>query len=191
MRIIGIDPGSRKAGFGIIDLKESGKTLHHVAHGVLYLDVEQDLSVRLKELAMRLSHIVQTYSPNKAALEEVFVNENPRSALILGQSRGAVLAVLGLAGLTVESLAPTRIKNAVTGTGRADKRQVGEMVRILLGLPKVPAQDASDALAVAIASAHAPPQLNGVVTSVRTSKRSSQQALYEIARKQGKLPNLV
>lgn len=189
MRILGIDPGSRKTGFGIVEFEQNRRQFIHIAHGVLYLDVEQNLVVRSRELATRLRAVIVQYAPTHAAIEDIFVSENVRSALMLGQARGVALAVLGLADLSVVSLAATQVKNAVTGTGRADKKQVGEMVKRLLGLEKIPAQDASDALAVAIACAHmrSISNQNASFPIEKMSRRHHQTALLEIARRQGKL----
>src|SRR5688500_4850650 len=150
VRILGIDPGSHKTGWGIVDVE--GTRIVHVDNGVLFLDDSRDLAVRLVDLCHRLNDVVVRYRPDSAAVEDVFVQRGARSALILGQARGAALAVLGLQGLTVRSIPTSQVKARVAGRGRAEKGQVAEMVRVLLGLKEVPFEDAADALAVAIAT---------------------------------------
>ena len=177
MRLIGIDPGSRKLGFGIIDLV--GREHAHIAHGVIRLDVGELLPVRLSELAHRLQLILQEYKPEHAILEDVFAGDNARAALILGQARGAVLALLGFSRIPVSSVSPTTVKSAVAGSGRASKTQVGEMVRVLLKLDKKPAEDAADALAMAICGPRA------VTSPKQSSRKQRRQGLFELARKQG------
>ncbi len=180
MRLLGVDPGSRKTGWGIVDVE--GTRVVHVDNGVLFLDDARDLTIRLVDLVQRLKDVVVRYQPDAAAVEDVFVQRGARSALILGQARGAVLATLGLAGLPVQSIATSRVKLHVAGRGQADKAQVAEMVRVHLGLKEVPFEDAADALAVAICAA-----LGGAgpAAAVKTRKRG-RDALADLARAQGK-----
>ena len=151
VRILGVDPGSRKTGWGVVDV--SGSRVVHVDNGVLMLDDDRDLTVRLVDLAHRLNDVVTTYAPDRAAVEDVFVQRGARSALILGQARGAVLTTLGLRGLKVTPYSTSMVKQRVTGGGRADKLQVAAMVTALLGLPEHPFEDAADALAIALCAA--------------------------------------
>ncbi len=160
MRILGIDPGSAVTGFGVVD-SEAGK-LVHVAHGTLRTPSRAAMVDRLSYLYQAVQAVARDHEPDVAAIEQVFVSANPRSALILGQARGAVLAAVGGRGATVVEYSALRIKKAVTGSGRADKRQVQNMVRRILALDRVPAKDAADALATAICHAHAG-RLGGVV----------------------------
>ncbi|MEI6806831.1 MAG: crossover junction endodeoxyribonuclease RuvC [Myxococcaceae bacterium] len=184
LRIIGIDPGSRKTGIGIIDYDSKSRHATCVLAQVLRLDLEQELPIRMGELAGLLQKIIAEFEPQQAILEDVFVGEHARSALILGQARGAVLAILGLAQIPVISMAPRKVKQAITGSGGADKRQAAEMVRIFLKLDKKPAEDAADALALA---------LSCVLTSSqpeapkRMGSKQKRLALYELAKAQGKL----
>lgn len=150
MRILGIDPGSRKVGFGILDVNKIERTLFCESFGVFRLDVSQDLSLRMKELALRLQFLIREKNPHCMVLEEIFMGENARAALILGQARGSVLATAGLNELTVFNLNALTVKLAITGAGRATKTQVSEMVRVILRLSQKPDEDASDALALAI-----------------------------------------
>jgi crossover junction endodeoxyribonuclease RuvC len=153
MRILGIDPGSRVTGYGIVEKRE-GK-LAHVAHGTLRLRAADSMALRLATLQSGLVEVIQRFEPDRACVERVFVSASPRSALVLGQARGVALAVLGQAGLPVAEYAPGEIKQAVVGTGAARKAQVQAMVRRLLALRRTPAEDAADALAAAICHAHA------------------------------------
>jgi crossover junction endodeoxyribonuclease RuvC len=152
MRILGIDPGSHSTGYGVIE--RDGSELRHVAHGTLR-PRGASLELRLHQLYRLLCEVVAHHAPDAAAVERVFVAQSPRSALVLGQARGAVLAALGGLALPVTEYAPAEVKQAVTGSGRADKRQVALMVRRLLGLAQLDEGDAADALAAAIGHAQA------------------------------------
>jgi len=153
MRILGIDPGSNATGYGVVE--RDGSRLLHVAHGTLR-PRGPTAALRLHQLYQAICEIVRHHEPDAAAVERVFVAQSPRSALVLGQARGAALAALGSLALGVTEYAPAEIKQAVTGTGRADKRQVAVMVRRLLGLDRLPKDDhAADALAAAIGHAQA------------------------------------
>jgi len=153
MRILGIDPGSTATGYGIIERRE-GK-LVHVAHGVVRPLAGTPLASRLDQLYTTLSEVIAQHRPDSSVVEEVFVAASPRSALVLGQARGAILAAVARAGVPVNEYTPARIKRSVTGNGRATKQQVKSMVKRLLSLDRVPASDAADALAAAIAFANA------------------------------------
>ena len=151
MRILGIDPGSRATGYGVIDLERS--KLSRVAGGVIRCG-DDALSERLAQIDRALSAMIAEIQPGVAALESVFAGRNPRSVLLLGQARGVALAACARAGLPTAEHAPTQVKLAVVGHGRADKRQVQKMVQRLLGLAQAPSSDEADALAVAICHAH-------------------------------------
>ena len=151
MRIFGIDPGSRATGYGIVERRD-GETVH-VAHGTLRPDAGAALSDRLAALHAGLSGLIARERPEVAVVEQVFVAANARSALVLGQARGTVLAALGAARIPVHELAPRAIKSAVTGSGGASKDQVQRMVARLLALDAPPPSDAADALAAAICQA--------------------------------------
>jgi crossover junction endodeoxyribonuclease RuvC len=153
MRILGIDPGSTATGFGVIE--HAGGELCHVAHGTLRPPRRAPLPERLACLQRSLADVIADHDPDLAVVERVFVATSPRSALVLGAARGVVLATLAGAGLPLHEYATREVKQAVVGTGAAEKRQVQLMVRRLLGLSRVPASDASDALAAAICHAHA------------------------------------
>jgi crossover junction endodeoxyribonuclease RuvC len=148
MRILGLDPGSRVCGYGVID--EDAGVLAYVECGVLTAPEERPMEDRLGELACGLREVIAELRPAVVAVEDVFSHQNPRSAIALAQARGMALAVIGLAGLSVASYAPALVKKAVSGSGRADKTQVARMVQSLIGLRSLPRADATDALAVAI-----------------------------------------
>jgi crossover junction endodeoxyribonuclease RuvC len=151
LRIIGIDPGSRVTGYGLIE--SDGVRSRHLSHGTLRLRGEA-LPPRLGEIFQGVSGIIQEHKPQVMAIEQVFVAKNPASALKLGQARGAAICAAVSLGLEVVEYTPTRIKQSVAGTGRADKEQVQQMVRMILKLAEPPASDAADALAVALSHAH-------------------------------------
>lgn len=150
--ILGIDPGSLRTGFGLIDC--SKRPFRHVAHGTIILNAQSALSERIKDLAADISTVIDKYQPVRAAVEDIFLFNNPRSALILGQARGAALAILGLRGIPVESFSATKIKSVVAGNGQAKKFQVAQMVALALNIEVPNSKDSSDALAIALALAH-------------------------------------
>ncbi|MBH1988983.1 MAG: crossover junction endodeoxyribonuclease RuvC [Myxococcaceae bacterium] len=183
-RIVGIDPGSRKVGIGILEHHAQTRNVVVLHHQVLRLDLSTELPARLSELSFRLQEVLNEYKPDRAVLEDVFVGDHARSALILGQARGAVLAVLGLHRTPVTSIAARRVKQIITGQGNATKLQMGEMVRVLLKLPKRPAEDASDALALALTYIHFPVNASLALTD-QPPKTSIRKGLYELAKSQG------
>ena len=149
MRVLGLDPGSRYTGWGILD--RSGSRLEPVAHGRIALPQKKPLSVRFGILGREIASLLERWNPETAALESLFHGVNTRSLIVLAQARGALLGTLGAARIEVVEYSPTEIKSAVTGNGRADKEQVARMVAMILGLRDVRmSPDESDALAVAI-----------------------------------------
>ena len=154
MRILGIDPGLRVTGFGLID-RHGGK-LHYVASGTIKTSLESvgDLPSRLKVLHQGVRQVIETYQPDVASIEIIFVNTNPQSTLLLGQARGACITGLVTKDLEVFEYTALQLKKSVVGYGRASKTQIQEMVKRLLNLPAVPGPDAADALGVAITHAH-------------------------------------
>lgn len=150
IRILGIDPGLNHTGWGIVEAE--GASCRRLASGVI--DVPKgETAERLGTIARELTQVIARHAPTEAACERVFVNVNPQSTLLLGQARGAALCAADLAGLSVEEFTPSEIKQAVTGSGRADKLMVQEMVMRLLALAEAPRSDEADALACAICSA--------------------------------------
>jgi crossover junction endodeoxyribonuclease RuvC len=152
MIILGIDPGLRTTGFGVIE--KHGSKLRYIASGTIKTGLEGALPPRLKIILDGVREVVATYGPHCAAIEKVFVNVNPQSTLLLGQARGAAISALVGADLDVAEYSPTQIKQSVVGTGKAAKPQVQDMVSRLLKLPGLPGSDAADALGVAICHAH-------------------------------------
>jgi crossover junction endodeoxyribonuclease RuvC len=151
VRILGLDPGSRRTGFGVIECR--GSQLLVVAHGCLNVAAATP-AARLRLIFEGLQALVSQHGPVEVAVERVFVSRNPDSALKLGQARGAALCAIP-AGVPVFEYAPRAIKLAIVGSGAAEKFQVAHMIRTLLALAERPAADAADALAVAVCHAHA------------------------------------
>lgn len=152
MRVLGLDPGLRNTGWGVIDVVDN--RLRHVADGVIKSDSSLSLSQRLVQLFDGVNAVIAQWQPDEAGVEETFVNKNPESTLKLGQARGVVMLAPAKAGLVVGEYAATLVKQSVVGTGRAAKDQVGMMVRTLLPGCLAATPDAADALAVAICHAH-------------------------------------
>jgi len=153
IRILGIDPGLRHTGWGVITVQ--GSRLSHVAHGVIRPDETLPLAARLMFLFDAVAAVIAEHQPHETAIEETFVNNNPSSTLKLGHARAAAMIAPAKAGLIVAEYAATVVKKAVVGTGNADKTQVAFMIKRLLPTAGDPKADAADALAVAIAHAHA------------------------------------
>ena len=149
--ILGIDPGSRITGWGIVSVERH--QVRHIADGTIKLG-DAALDQRLLLLFDQLNEITAAHQPDEAAIEKVFMNRNADSALKLGHARGVAMLGLRKAGLSVAEYAPTQIKQAIVGRGHADKTQVQHMVRALLNLDHAPSADAADALGVAICHAH-------------------------------------
>jgi crossover junction endodeoxyribonuclease RuvC len=152
MRLIGLDPGLRLTGWGVVDVAPG--RLAHIANGVVKSNARDPLSERLNQIHQGLVKIITEWQPDAAAVEETFVNQNPASTLKLGQARGAVIVAAAGAGLQVAEYAPNRIKKSVVGVGHASKVQIRDMVGMLLPGCAIAGEDAADALAVAICHAH-------------------------------------
>ncbi len=152
MRLLGLDPGLRVTGWGVIEAQDN--RLRHIADGTVRSRDGGDLASRLSELFRGLTSVIETHAPDAAAVEETFVNTNRASALRLGQARGVVLLAPALAGLPVTEYAANMVKKALTGAGHAGKTQVAAMVAHLLPGAAMDTLDAADALAVAICHAH-------------------------------------
>jgi crossover junction endodeoxyribonuclease RuvC len=153
MRVLGLDPGLRHTGWGIIDV--DGNRLAHVADGVAHAAADQPLAMRLVALFRQIGAVLERFRPDEAAVEETFVNKNPASTLKLGVARGVVLLAPAERGLPVAEYSANLIKKSIVGAGHADKTQVQLMVRrILLSGGEIGTADAADALAVAICHAH-------------------------------------
>ncbi|HBG06551.1 MAG: crossover junction endodeoxyribonuclease RuvC [Geobacteraceae bacterium GWC2_58_44] len=152
MIILGIDPGSRITGYGIIS--KQGNRLIHIDNGAIFTQSAKDFPQRLEQIFTGLSAIIVQYQPEAVAVENVFLAKNAQSALKLGQARGAAIVAAVNVGLSVFEYTALQVKQAVVGSGRAEKVQVQQMIKALLNLPEVAQEDASDALAVAVCHAH-------------------------------------
>ena len=178
IRILGIDPGLRVTGFGVIEIdsqKANGK-ITYVTSGVIKTasakknsvegeDDREELPARLKVILDWLFEVIDTYNPSQVAIEKVFVNVNPQSTLLLGQARGAAISAAVIRNLTVAEYTALQVKQAVVGNGHAQKEQVQEMVKRLLNLPATPSPDSADALACAICHAHGGQGLGRLATA--------------------------
>jgi crossover junction endodeoxyribonuclease RuvC len=152
VRIIGIDPGLRNTGWGVIE--SEGTRLSYVADGSVHSDADAPLASRLLQIHTQLAEILQRYAPDEAAIEETFVNKDARNTLKLGQARGAAMLAPALAGISVAEYAPNVVKKSVVGAGHAEKDQVKHMVKVLLPQAELKSADSTDALAIAICHAH-------------------------------------
>jgi len=163
MRILGIDPGSRITGYGIIS--HEGNHLVHIDNGAIHTDSRKEFPLRLKEIYRALTDVISDYHPDAVAIENIFFATNVQSALKLGQARGAAIVAGVNAGLQVFEYTALQVKQSVVGHGRASKDQVQKMLKVLLNLPEIAQEDASDALAVAVCHAHSS-RLNAVRSSL-------------------------
>ena len=152
IRIIGIDPGLRRTGWGIIDTL--GNSLRFVASGTVLSDGDMDLASRLRQLHDGLSEVIHSHRPHEAAVEQTFVNKDAVATLKLGQARGIAMLVPALAGLPVAEYAPNAVKKTVIGVGHGEKQQIHMMLKILMPKAEFKGNDAADALAIAICHAH-------------------------------------
>ncbi len=176
MRVLGIDPGSRITGYGLVE--QQGSSLLHVDNGAIFTDKAADFPGRLKLIFEGISQVICEYRPVAVAVEDVFFSTNVRSALKLGQARGAAIAAAVHAGLPVFEYTALQVKKAVVGEGKAAKEQVQRMLKALLSLPEVAQADASDALAVAVChiNSHALRARTGPAASV--AKRTTSWRNY-------------
>lgn len=153
MIILGFDPGTAITGYGVI--AQQGNHLKKVTYGAIRTEAKLPMAIRLKEIYGQVGEIIQAYRPDAIAVEELFFNRNVTTALTVGQARGVILLAIANAGMEVAEYTPLQVKQAVVGYGRAEKKQIQEMVKMLLCLPEIPKpDDAADALAIAICHAH-------------------------------------
>jgi crossover junction endodeoxyribonuclease RuvC len=153
MLILGIDPGTAIMGYGLV--AQQGNRLKQIKYGVIRTEAALPLAARLLQLHQGLEQLIQAYQPDAVAVEELFFNKNTRTALAVGQARGVILLAAEQAGLEIAEYTPLQVKQSVVGYGRAEKRQIQEMVKLLLCLTEIPKpDDAADALAIAICHAH-------------------------------------
>ena len=172
MIVLGIDPGSRITGYGIVE--QVGNRLVHIDNGAIFTDAAADFPGRLKKIFDGLLDVIAKYQPGQVAVENIFFATNPQSALKLGQARGAAIVAAVHCGLPVFEYSALQVKQAVVGQGRAEKGQVQKMLKALLGLPEIAQADASDALAVAIChiNSYAINQKSGGETALKQQKTS-------------------
>jgi len=164
IRILGIDPGLRLTGFGVIE--KTGEQVSYIASGTIKTATgkktdREELPARLKIILDGLFEVIDTYQPTQVAVEKVFVNVNPQSTLLLGQARGAAISAAVLRDISVAEYTALQVKQSVVGNGHAKKDQVQEMVKRLLSLPATPSEDSADALACAICHVHGGQGLGG------------------------------
>lgn len=153
--ILGVDPGLHHTGWGVI--AQDGQKLSYVASGTIKTSPKEDTALRLAVIHRGLEDAIAAFSPTQSAVEDSFVNRNPTTSLKLGHARGAILLTLSLASLPVSIYAPTMVKKALVGNGRAEKHQIDAMIRLLLPKADPKTEHAADALAIALAHAHTSP----------------------------------
>ena len=173
IRIIGIDPGLRRTGWGIVEAE--GARLSYVASGLVTSDAEEDLAYRLRAIYEGLMGVIGSFRPQEAAVEETFVNKDARATLKLGQARGMALLAPAQRGLPVAEYPPNVVKKTVTGTGHGEKRQIAAMVGFLLPKAKFDSADEADALAIAIC--HASHRQSARAIAARVAEVPSPQLL--------------
>ena len=175
LRILGIDPGLRTTGWGVVDA--DGAALRYVASGTIKTDSVDSghLPARLKIIFDGVQEIASRYAPQSASIEIVFVNVNPQSTLLLGQARGAAITALAAAGIEVAEYTALQMKKAVVGHGQARKEQVQQMVSRLLALPGLPGKDAADALGLAVCHAHAARSFAAIEAATHRVRRTKSQ----------------
>lgn len=189
MRILGVDPGSLRTGWAVVDLDAHGSTLH-VDNGMVGAHEDLPLPQRLLRIAAGLQDVITRFRPQCCAVETTYHAKNPRSALVLGHARGVALLVCAQAALAIHEYGPMQVKLAVTGTGRASKESVQHMVAAVMKLPEVPQQDASDALAIAITHAfhlRAPRAITAAMPAgpSRRARKGSRGAWEDVLRARG------
>ncbi|MBS9715872.1 crossover junction endodeoxyribonuclease RuvC [Pseudohalocynthiibacter aestuariivivens] len=169
MRVLGIDPGLRNLGWGVIDV--SGSRLSHVANGICHSSADEDLAQRLLSLFDQLTAVLKKYAPTSAAVEQTFVNKDGAGTLKLGQARGIAMLVPARAGLSIGEYAPNKVKKTIVGVGHADKRQIDHMVRLQLPGVEIAGPDAADALAIAMCHAHYSRSANQLDIALKRASR--------------------
>jgi len=170
VRVLGIDPGSRRTGWGVVDACGGG--FRHVASGTIVLAPASHLGTRLARLHAECLRLIAAWEPAAVVLERAFVARNVQSAFRLGEARGAVLAAAGAAGAVLAEYAPASVKLATVGYGQADKRAMGRGVALRLGLERPPAPDAADALALALCHLHRAPLARRVAAALAAGARA-------------------
>jgi crossover junction endodeoxyribonuclease RuvC len=179
MLILGVDPGTRHLGWGVVDV--TGTRLTHVAHGVIHTDEKAHLGARLLHIDDALRVVIETHRPREAGVEAIFFAKDASAAAKLGHARGVVLLALQRAGVGIFEYPPASVKRAVAGRGRAEKSQVALMVRAILRLNELPRADAADALAIAICHVHAAPARRIAALAKLTVARVPSPAMRTLA----------
>jgi crossover junction endodeoxyribonuclease RuvC len=172
---VGVDPGTRHLGWGVV--ARDGNRLTHIEHGVIHLNPEQALAQRLTQIERELGEVLERHRPSVGSVETLFFHKDAQAAAKLGHARGVVLLSLARAGIEVAEYAPARVKRTIAGHGQADKRQIALMMRALLGLSAVPKSDAADALALAVTHLRIGHALAMHLLPERTSRRAAQRGL--------------
>jgi len=165
LRVLGLDPGTRHFGWGVVE--RVGTRLVHVAHGIVHTDVTASIAIRLVAIESALVEVLREHGPQAASVEALFFAKDASAAAKLGHARGVALLVCARAELPIGEYPPARVKRTVAANGRADKAQVAQMVRVLLGLTTTPLADAADALAVAITYLQESPALRDAAVHIR------------------------
>ena len=184
MRVLGIDPGTRFFGWGIVE--RNGTRITHVAHGVIVAREQLALAERLVIIERELDAVVTAHSVHSASIESLFFHKDAQAAAKLGHARGVALLVCARAGLEVFEYPPARVKRSIAGNGRAEKAQVAQMVRAMLRLPEVPQADAADALAISLTHLQRAPFLSQIQDSAGTP-RGLRPVLNPVRQKRVKL----
>jgi crossover junction endodeoxyribonuclease RuvC len=183
---VGVDPGTRFLGWGVVS--RSGNRLTHIDHGVIRLDPEQCLADRLQEIEKQFVLVLERHRPAAGSVETLFFHKDAQAAAKLGHARGVVLLSLARAGVQVAEYAPARVKRTIAGHGQADKRQVALMIRAVLGLESLPKPDAADALALAVTHLRVGHAESSGLVAKRPTKRQSRAALEALVRKYRQQP---
>lgn len=158
MRVLGFDPGTATTGFGVVE--GSSNRLRHLDHGAIVTPAHTPFEARLLHIHTEAVRLIQVYAPDAVAIEKLFFKQNVTTGITVAQARGVLALAAAQAGLPLHEFAPTEVKTAITGYGKADKRQVQDMIKILLNLPERPRpDDAADGLGLAICALHAGPRL--------------------------------
>lgn len=181
--MLGVDPGTHHCGWGIV--AREGTRFIHIAHGVIHAPSKEAMPERLCVIADAMKLVLAEHKPAGVGMEQAFVHLDPKAALAIGHARGAIMVECVRAGLPVSEYAPTVVKRAVVGSGKADKTQVNSMIRVLLGLSEAPPLDASDALAVAICHSSAA-QFATALAEAGATQNPAQAMLAQLWKPKGK-----
>lgn len=172
MRILGIDPGTAIVGYSIVDFIDNKIEL--ITYGCIYTNKDDGMSLRLEQIYLRLETIINLYKPDQMAIEELFFFKNQKTIISVAQARGVIILLSQLKGMEIFSYTPLQIKTGITGYGRAQKKQVQDMVRMILNLKEIPKpDDAADAIAISISHINNIRGLGGILSSSRSNRNSN------------------